>query len=118
MLPCPHLHTGLYTNATDFLVPTGTHTLFSGQARLWQSLTIHTDSSAAVQAIKWAQQSALQATTPTLTLIVLPANGASGIDGGYMRWVQQHSQHCKHLLCLPKSSLTWQPPANALHEKG
>jgi hypothetical protein len=34
-----------------------------------------------------------------------------------MRWVQQHSQHCKHLLCLPKSSLTWQPPANALHEK-
>jgi hypothetical protein len=34
-----------------------------------------------------------------------------------MRWVQQHPQHCKHLLCLPKTSLTWQLPANALHEK-
>jgi len=77
----------------------------------------HTDSSAAVQAIKWAQQSALQTTMPTLTLLVLPANGSSGTDGGYMRWVQQHSQHCKHLLCLPKTSLTWQLPANALHEK-
>jgi hypothetical protein len=31
--------------------------------------------------------------------------------------VQQHSQHCKHLLCLPKNSLTWQLPANALHEQ-
>jgi hypothetical protein len=77
----------------------------------------HTDSSAAVQATKWAQQSALQTTTPTLTLLVLAANGSSGTDGGYMRWVQQHPQHCKHLLCLPKTSLTWQLPANALHEK-
>jgi hypothetical protein len=94
------------------------HTVFSGQT-LFQAIPDHTDSSAAVQATKWAQQSALQTTTPTLldTAQVLPANGSSGTDRGYMRWVQQHPQHCKHLLCLPKTSLTWQLPANALHEK-
>ena len=75
-----------------------------------------TDTAAAVQAIKWAQQSAQQAHTPTLTLLVLPAYGIGGTAGGYMRWVQQHPYHCKHLLCLPKSSVKWQLPANALHE--
>jgi hypothetical protein len=48
----------------------------------------HTDNSAAVQAIKWAQQSALQTITPTLTLLVLPANGSGGTDGGLLfLWV-------------------------------
>jgi len=77
----------------------------------------HTDSTAAVQAIKWAHQSAIHTSVPTLTLLVLPAYGSSGTEGGYMRWLQQHPCHCRHLLCLPKSSINWQLPANSLHEK-
>jgi len=76
-----------------------------------------TDSTAAVHAIRWAQQSALNTDAPTLTLLVLPAHGTSGTDAGYMRWVRQYPHHCRHLLCLPKSSINWQLPANSLHEK-
>eukprot|EP00775_Hariotina_reticulata_P006095 gene6095-biopygen7890 len=77
----------------------------------------HTDSTAITHAMQWAQQSARTAATPTLTLLVLPAYGKSGSEGGYMKWLKLHPHHCKHLLCLPKSSVKWALPANALHEK-
>jgi ribonuclease HI len=77
----------------------------------------HTDSRASTQAVEWALQSAAAAKTPTLTLLVLPGYGKSNGEGGYMKLVQQHHQFCKHLLWLPKSSVNWTLPANALHEK-
>ena len=61
------------------------------------------------KAVAWAVHSARTATTPTLTVFILPAWTESS-STAYLRWARKFPSNCEVLLRIPKSSFRFLPP--------
>ena len=61
------------------------------------------------KAVAWAVHSARTATTPTLTVFILPAWTESS-STAYLRWARKFPSNCEVLLRIPKSSFKFLPP--------
>jgi ribonuclease HI len=71
------------------------------------------DIHAATRAVDWAIQSAQCATTPTLTLLLLPTFFAEADDCSYMRLLRRNPDWCLPVFTAAARALSLEPPANA-----